>query len=163
MVRRGLLQETMRDVLGGPALGDGCVIWPGKPAQNGYGQLTVDGVRQPHPHVLVCQHFHGPRPARAQVRHLCGVKLCVAPWHLTWGTAVQNAADKIAHGTHNRGERNGTKSPLSEMQVREIITLLPTTRQADLARRYGVTPNRIHAIAHGYKWAWLKKEMEMAS
>lgn len=43
----------------------------------------------------------GPIPEGMMVCHSCGVSLCVNPDHLYAGTAKQNAADMMRHGTHS--------------------------------------------------------------
>ena len=63
-----------------------------------------------------------------------------------------NDADKIAHGTSNRGRRNG-HAKLSEDAVRAIRrSPEPPTI---LAARYGVTHGQIGHIRNGRSWAWL--------
>lgn len=45
------------------------------------------GMRPTRPvHVLVCVAFHGPRPAKADVRHCDGDKFNNAATNLTWGS-----------------------------------------------------------------------------
>lgn len=70
-----------------------------------YGYLTVglsrDGKQTTHRvHVLVAVAFHGERPAGLQARHLNGNQTDNRADNLAWGTRVENARDKIAHGTH---------------------------------------------------------------
>lgn len=58
-------------------------------------------------HGLVCSAFHGPNPGGLQVRHKDGSRTNNRPENLCWGTAKENAQDRIAHGTNAAGERNG--------------------------------------------------------
>lgn len=63
--------------------------------------LRRDGQTYVRPvHQLVAEVFHGPRPDGMQVRHLDGDALNNAAINLAWGTASENAIDKIRHGTH---------------------------------------------------------------
>jgi len=59
--------------------------------------------RKTYVHTLVCEAFHGPRPAPDwDVRHLNGDKLDNRPENLAWGTHAENLRDKKRHGTdHN--------------------------------------------------------------
>lgn len=49
---------------------------------------------------LVCAAFHGPRLSGLMVRHLDGNSLNDHADNLAWGTAAENSADAIRHGTH---------------------------------------------------------------
>lgn len=69
--------------------------------------------------VLVCEAFHGEKLDGHQVRHLDGDKTNNAEDNLAWGTAVQNQADRIAHGTDLRGEMVKT-SKITKEDVLEI-------------------------------------------
>lgn len=50
-------------------------------------------------HREVCEAFHGPKPTPDhQVRHLNGDRTDNRAANLAWGTASENALDRIAHG-----------------------------------------------------------------
>lgn len=54
---------------------------------------------------MVCEEVNGPPPTPAhQAAHSCGKGHlgCITPQHLRWATQVENEADKLIHGTHNR-------------------------------------------------------------
>jgi len=52
-------------------------------------------------HVMVCDAWHGPRPAdKPEVRHLNGTATDNRPGNLTWGTHAENMQDAVKHGTH---------------------------------------------------------------
>lgn len=59
-------------------------------------------------HVLVCEAWHGPRPAGAVTRHLNGDSLDNQPVNLTWGTQAENMRDMVVHG---RGKVSKTHCP----------------------------------------------------
>jgi len=105
----------------------------------------------------VCELVRGKPPTpKHEAAHSCGKGHdgCIAPGHLSWKTATQNAADKLLHGTDPRGERCGT-AKLTEGQVREIRSLKGTATQAELAIRYSVARETISLIHRRINWAWL--------
>jgi len=137
--------------------GDECLTWPFGSSDTGYGQVTFEGV-----HILahrqMCILVHGQPPSRRhQAAHACGNGHlgCVNPKHLRWATPRQNNADKLRHGTTNRGERSkGAK--LTEEKVREIRERFARDEaQADIARMFAVTPGCVQSIVTGKTWAWL--------
>jgi hypothetical protein len=63
--------------------------------------LHADGVAKDHlVHVLVLTVFRGPRPPGKQTRHLNGNPAYNWVTNLKWGTASENAYDRVIHGTH---------------------------------------------------------------
>jgi hypothetical protein len=58
-------------------------------------------------HSLVAEAFIGPRPDGMQVRHLDGDRTNNHLINLSYGTPVENAADRERHGNTARGENNG--------------------------------------------------------
>lgn len=87
-----------------------------------------------------------------------GSKGCVNPGHLKWATRAENEADKIDHGTSNRGERSGNAKLTNEEAV-EIKRLLGVTKlsQKRIAQSFGVSATTVHEIASGKRWAWLSE------
>lgn len=128
--------------------------------KTGYLQVTVrDGgkkARLTTAHRLVLLAFHGAQPANDyEARHLNGDRSDNRPSNLCWGTKVENAADRIAHGRQVRGER-ATNAKLTESAVLAIhIALLEGRSQNDLARSHRVSAQTIWRIAHGLAWRWL--------
>lgn len=126
----------------------------------GYGQVTLaEPRRKRYVHDLVATAFLGSRPTGADVAHWDndGMNNCVS--NLRWATAVENMADKLRHGTHNRGERSGTHK-LSVEQVAEIRARYgPHARyrrgletQRSLAAEYGITWQQVGLIVRGDRW-----------
>lgn len=60
-------------------------------------------------HRLVARAFHGEPAAGLQVRHLDGNKENNRADNLAWGTATENAYDKVAHGAHHYAKRSACK------------------------------------------------------
>jgi len=106
-------------------------------------------------HRLVLETFTGPKQTGQECRHLDGNIRNNALTNLRWGTAAENMADKIAHGTWVRGSRVGN-SRLTEQQVREIKARLAQKEpHASIALEYGVKTVTISAISSGRNWSWI--------
>lgn len=103
-------------------------------------------------HLLVCEAFHGPRPAKHQIRHRNGKGWDNRASNLCWGTPVQNAADKLKHGTHIHGEKH-SQARLSAEDVNDIRGSTETAKA--LAARYGMSPSHIYDIRAHKRWAYL--------
>jgi hypothetical protein len=134
---------------------DECIIWTYPIPKVGYAYLNWHGKRR-RAHIVVCEEVHGPKPPdKDEVAHSCGHKLCLNPRHVRWATKPENAADKVLHGTANRGERvHWTK--LNEAQVREIKAALAAKEtHRSIAARYDVSTSAVDLIATGRNWAWL--------
>lgn len=135
--------------------GDECLIWPFKRDRDGYAHTKHDGrdVRVPR---LVCTDRHGPPPTpEHQAAHSCGKGHlgCVNGSHLGWKTASENQADRLIHGTHNRGERHN----MAKLTEADVLAIRATSGvpQTKLAEQYGVSSTAISDIIRRKKWAWL--------
>jgi hypothetical protein len=124
-------------------------------SSGGYPQITHRTGQKRHfkVHRLILLAFVGACPPGMQCRHLNGDKTDNRLANLCWGTRAQNMADKVGHGTSNRGERGGG-SKLKEHQVREIRSAGAVSNTV-LARRYGVTSQQIGQIRLGKSWWYL--------
>lgn len=126
-------------------------------ANNGYPTVSVTRNRVRRTvcvHTLVLEAFVGPRPPKLVACHENGISVDVRLANLRWDTYKANEADKVRHGTHNRGERSGL-AKLTNDQVREIMILLDENRvkQRVIARTYGVSDQTICDIKKGRKYA----------
>ncbi|SCB30768.1 hypothetical protein GA0061101_106155 [Rhizobium lusitanum] len=148
--------------------GTDCLIWPFSRSGNNYGQLKIDG-KHIGAHRYVCIVVYGEPPEPELVAaHSCGNGHlgCVAPRHLSWKTQEENSADKLSHGTHNRGERNA-RAKLSNDQARQILSLKGSKTQKEIALMFGITHSTVSEIHRGTKWGWLnslyRKEKEVGN
>ena len=140
-----LLQAISRET-------DECILWPWG-TQTGYGSFFKDKKRS-LAHIFICRGVHGEPPSsKHEVAHSCGVRRCINKRHLRWATKSENMADKLIHGTHNRGERGGL-TKLTKEQVIEIRT--GKRRQTALAKEFGVTVATINDAKHYRTWSWLR-------
>ena len=108
-------------------------------------------------HWLVCEAFHGPKPAwAADAAHNNGKKLINRAENLRWATKLSNAADAKRHGTLVHGERH-SRSVFTQSQVKTIraqyrVAPAPETI-ARLADAFSVTEQTIRNIVAGRSWA----------
>lgn len=140
-------------------VGSDCPSWPFAKSENGYGVVRFDG-RQQIVSRLVCEMVNGPPPtSKHEAAHTCGNghKGCFNPRHLVWKTHLENEADKVVHGTVNRGERHGN-SRLTEDQVRAIAALKGQRSQSKIAEQFGIHRSTVSDIHRGRRWLWLNME-----
>ena len=130
-----------------------CIEWPFGKTRAGYGRLQIDGV-EIYAHRYASEMANGKPPKGTYAAHKCGNPSCVNPAHLYWATPAENSADKLLHGTSQRGERHG-HALLTEENVREILSLKGLVSQRKLADRFGVTQPTISDIHTGRTWGWL--------
>lgn len=142
--------------------GDDCITWPYARDKEGYGRIKRDGKRK-FVHRLVCEDINGPPPTpEHQAAHSCGRGnlACVTKGHLSWKTPKENQADRLEHGTHCRGERNGS-AKLTEAQVLEIRSFKGQFTVRQIAEKYGVSQSTVAGIYSGDRWAWLDSTQEV--
>jgi hypothetical protein len=113
--------------------------------------LSKNGIVKNHQvHKLVLTSYAGPRPfPDAQCRHLDGIRHNNQLHNLLWGTSLENAQDKIRHGSALIGHRHHM-AKLTNQQAIEIYQSeeLGTV----LAARYGISPTKISDIRKGRTW-----------
>ena len=106
-------------------------------------------------HRLVLETFVRLKLPSEECRHLDGNIHNNCLTNLCWGSAAENMADKIAHGTWVRGSRVGN-AVLNEDQVREIKRRLAEKEpHSSIALDYGVKTVTISAISSGRNWSWI--------
>jgi hypothetical protein len=105
----------------------------------------------------VCEIVHGAPPSPThEAAHNCGKGHlgCVNPHHLEWKTSKDNQADKLLHGTSNRGIRQGS-CKITDVQAREILTLKGARTLKYLADKFNISPSTVRSIQERKTWAWL--------
>lgn len=129
-----------------------CLLWPYTAGSNGYGQVSVDG-RRATASRYVCELVHGAPPTpKHEAAHECGNSLCVNPRHIAWKTHKENCADKLAHGTAQRGQKH-PNSKIDDAAAIEIISLKGKKTQAEVAAMFGISQPQVSLIQNGKQWA----------
>lgn len=131
---------------------DECIPWPYGKAGSQYGVLNIEG-RRAYAHRVVCEAAHGPMPAdKREAAHGCGNSSCINKRHLRWATHKENDADKIIHGTTNKGERHGN-SKLTDFDVLAIRKRLRQGEtQRSVAKDFSVHVMTVCNIGLGKRW-----------
>ncbi|MEZ2310872.1 NUMOD4 domain-containing protein [Paraburkholderia sp. RCC_158] len=134
---------------GGVALHRGRILRPGT-HEFGYAhvQLYRDAVAVSFlVQYLVLEAFVGPRPDGLMACHNDGAPKNNVLGNLRWDTQVSNLADRVAHGTANRGQKHGM-SKLSDEQAEEIRELCRqgSMTQRAIAGKFGVSPALVTMI-----------------
>lgn len=100
-------------------------------------------------HTLVLLAF-SRQPAEGEVcRHLNGVRDDNRPENLSWGSHLENMADRQAHGNYLTGERHAMAK-----LTREAVDLIRSSplSGADLSRQLGIGQSQISRIRRGENW-----------
>ena len=139
---------------------DDCVLWPFRVNTDGYGYVTWDG-RYQGVHVVACAHHYGPKPtAGHEVAHSCArTRACMNYRHLRWATRSENIADRVAHDTHNRGERQPQHKLTTDDVRRARRLVVEGSSYAAVARLLSVHDVTIHDCVNRRTWAWLDEKV----
>lgn len=105
-------------------------------------------------HRLVAEAFLGKRPRGADIRHLDGNRFNNTVVNLRYGSRSENERDKIAHGSSNRGGRNGN-AKLSAADVVAIRSMRQAgALQREIAVRFGISRRHVGQVLAGRSWGW---------
>jgi len=115
--------------------------------------LHNGGARVHRVHRLMLRAFVGEPVGAAKVAcHNNGVRLDNRLDNLRWDTPAGNVRDRLAHGTHNRGERCGT-SKLTEAKVKELRDAYRAGAETrDLANEMGMSQGAVCRAVFGETW-----------
>lgn len=139
-------------------------------APNGRGYLSLSLCRDARAfnrrvNRVVCEAFHGPAPSkRHHAAHENGDSLDNRASNLSWKLPVENASDKLRHGTARLGDQHWSKSMperrargeghgLAKLNADAVRAIREDTRaQRVVAAEYGVNQRSIWAIKAGKTW-----------
>lgn len=115
--------------------------------------LNRDGVKSHFSvHILVLQAFRGRRPAGHVSRHLDGSRNNSELSNLEWSTQSRNLADRIKHGTHNKGSRHPNSKLTESDAVKIRLEAAHGKANTQIAREFGVTPANIGYVVNRKSW-----------
>lgn len=139
--------------------GDDCLLWPFSKSADGYARYRPrTDTRTQMLSRRICEDVYGDPPTpKHEAAHSCGKGSdgCINPNHLRWATPTENCADRITHGTANRGEKLWSNKLTAQdvIDVRKLMETMPCTH---IARLYGVSNTAIYSIKRRINWDWLK-------
>lgn len=103
-------------------------------------------------HRLVLESFVGPCPEGFEAAHLNGNRLDNRVSNLQWKTRKDNHADKLTHGTAQRGEKNGT-AKLKDKTVLSIRSDFENgISQSELVKKYNLGWSNLNSIVRRRSW-----------
>lgn len=109
-------------------------------------------------HRTVLECFVGPCPDGMECCHDDGNPQNNNLDNLRWDTPRANQADRLKHGTSNRGSQSPA-AKLNEEQVKEILLLLANGKtQIEIAGQYGVCTDTIGSIHRRINWTHVTLE-----
>jgi hypothetical protein len=150
-----------------------CWLWTGKklrvlqPGRGGYGLIQWNGSSH-LVHRVSWELHYGPIPEGHFVMHLCDVRACLRPSHLTTGLHLANVADAVRKGRFASGDRNGTRTHperyprgerhrLTRLTWDEVVAIRAAyaaggITQRELAAHYGASRESVGYIVRGVTW-----------
>ena len=109
--------------------------------------LTINGKTKPFTvHSLLLAAFVGPKPSGKQALHNDGDRVNNTLENLSWGTPVENAADKIRHGKSG----NKITSIIAADIKRRVAEGIETG--VSIGKSYGISESTICDIKAGRYW-----------
>lgn len=139
---------------------NGCREWQGGKLADDYGSFRYENKSWPA-HRWIWTRTFGRIPAGMVVRHKCDNPPCANIAHLELGTVAANMQDMVDRNRSLKGSKNAI-AKLNESSVLEIKIAIRdrSSKQKDLAIKYGVTPMCISHIALGRSWKHVTIEAE---
>lgn len=124
---------------------DSCWLWQGKTDKDGYGTLK-DGPKLLRAHRISYEIHKGEIPEGHLIRHSCHTPGCVNPRHLSTGTHIDNAMDKVLAGRSRVNEAH-PNCKFSDEVVAAVRAA--SGRRKDIAEQFGISPSQVGNIRSG--------------
>ena len=133
-----------------------CWEWTADLSRAGYGSIwDSDKKKNASAHRFSYELHHGDIPDGLQVMHSCDNKKCVNPNHLSLGTPLQNTRDAVERGLRKPVPiKLGENNPRSKLTLEQVkfIKANPGIKHAELAKKFGLSPNCIIGVRTGRTW-----------
>jgi hypothetical protein len=101
---------------------------------------------------LVAEAFLGPRPYKADTRHLDGNRKNNRLSNITYGTRRENMQDGVRHGTSPKGLRN----PVAKLNPKIVIAIRRRRSNKEkirvIAADYGISEGLVSMVANRKLW-----------
>jgi hypothetical protein len=130
---------------------NGCWIWQGTIANNGYGKFGFCPCGLALAHRIAFIHSGNELLPGKFVLHRCDTPACVNPEHLFSGTQKDNMLDCAKKNRSRSG--NETVTPEQVMEIRRLAAM--GHKAPEIARRFGVTYHVVNAIIIRKTWQYL--------
>ncbi|AUR90563.1 HNH nuclease [Vibrio phage 1.162.O._10N.261.48.E3] len=120
--------------------------------------LRDDGAQEKiYLHRAICEAKNGPCPQGMECRHLDGDKANNAASNLKWGTILENALDRVEHGTSGAGESN-SMAVLTEQAVAEMRKIRNETGESykKIADKFNISTMTAFRAITGESWSHVK-------
>lgn len=88
-----------------PEPNSGCWLWTGYVANDGYGQIKINGERW-KAHIMSFNIFRGGLSGGKMILHTCDIRCCINPDHLYEGDVRDNSRDMVNRGRSLAGEKH---------------------------------------------------------
>jgi hypothetical protein len=136
---------------------NGCWLWQGTLAPNGYGRISTGRTKRESAH-RVSWRLHG-RPAISpgfDLCHSCDVRNCVNPYHLFVGTRSENMLDAVRKGRLVTPKLGGAACGRSKLTEKQVEAIRDARRRClsyrQIAKQFGVVPDTVGRILRGETW-----------
>lgn len=128
-----------------------------KTAKNGYSvvALCCNGKQKTRMVAhLVAEAFIGPRPLKHDVCHNDGTRANNRVDNLRYDTRAGNMADRVIHGTSNRGSRCGAAklTPKAVLEMRRLVSMGWSRHLVSVL--YGISESHTVRVVTGQAWKW---------
>ena len=131
---------------------DECWVWKTGKDVRFYPQFWTGKKTEPA-HRVSYRLSKGPIPKGAVVMHSCDNMRCVNPAHLSVGSHLDNALDKIAKGRHNPVHLHGSASGMAKLDEETVLRIRADAGTNDeLAKKYCVSQTTIWLILNRKTW-----------
>lgn len=147
---------AVRRLAAGHGARAGRILKPWRNKQTGYLQVSLWRRNQDHRttvHRLVAAAFLGAPPSpKHVVAHNDGSRDNNHWVNLRWATQRDNMADTVAHGTHNRGRRNGQAKidEVCAVAIRRMVAMQVPREVA--AEGFGLCRQTVDDIINRRRW-----------
>lgn len=130
-----------------------CWLWTAALSHNGYGRMRVGKKIVRATHISMALYHPDLAPGEV-VMHSCDNPICVNPSHLSWGTQMENIADRDSKNRQAKGEKNGASKITADIaQNIRVRYAEKKVTQKELAALYGISQRSVSYIVNGKTWS----------